>query len=85
MCGKSNGNLLYGVGIGARKHTSSILGKHRPEYQLWKAMLRRCYSEKERHKLPSYEGCTVSENFKSFDYFMSGVKSRLGLEAKASL
>jgi hypothetical protein len=78
MCGKSNGNLLYGVGVGARKYTSSISGKHRPEYQLWKAMLRRCYSEKERHLLPSYEGCTVSENFKSFDYFYEWCQEQVG-------
>jgi len=78
MCGKSNGNLLYGVGTGARKYTSSIAGKHRFEYQLWKAMLRRCYSEKERHTRPSYDGCTVSENFKSFDYFYEWCQEQVG-------
>lgn len=82
MCGKSNGNLLYGFGIGARKYPSSIAGKHTPEYRLWKAMLRRCYSEKERHLLPSYEGCSVSENFKSFDYFYEWCQEQIGFEIK---
>lgn len=82
MCGKSNGNLVYGVGIGAREHPASIDGKHTREYCLWKAMLRRCYSERERKRLPSYSECTASDAFKSFDLFYEWCQVQVGLKNK---
>jgi len=82
MCGKSNGNLVYGVGIGAREHPASTDGKHTREYSLWKAMLRRCYSERERKRLPSYSECTTSDDFKSFDLFHEWCQEQVGFNNK---
>jgi len=75
---KETSGLVYGVGVGARKYSSSVSGKHRPEYQIWKFMLRRCYSEKERKSSPTYDDCIVSENFKNFDYFYEWCQEQVG-------
>lgn len=82
MCGKSNGTLVYGVGIGAREHPASVGGKQTREYSLWKAMLRRCYSETERKRLPSYSECTTSDAFKSFDLFYEWCQGQVGSKNK---
>ena len=39
------------------------------EYRLWYDMMRRCYGKKKESWCPSYIGCEVSDNFKSFKYF----------------
>lgn len=38
-------------------------------YFLWNNMLKRCYSETERFKFPSYEGITVCEDWHNFQNF----------------
>lgn len=38
-------------------------------YQTWRAMLHRCYSNKVHERQPTYEGCTVAEDFKFFPTF----------------
>ena len=39
------------------------------EYRLWYDMMRRSYGKNRVTWCPSYLGCEVSENFKSFKYF----------------
>lgn len=40
-------------------------------YQTWCAMLQRCYTPTTQYVKDAYEGCTVSENFKDFPYFLN--------------
>jgi len=40
-----------------------------PFYQSWKDMLNRCYSIKTQERQPTYEGCTVSEEWFLFSNF----------------
>lgn len=77
-----NKKLVYGVGINdadyvvQRKETIEADGKKVrrvvwvcPFYQTWSAMLKRCYSIKYQHCNPTYKGCTVSEEWKTFSNF----------------
>ena len=69
--------MIYGVGIndadyfvkprvtGTNKRTSC------PFYLRWKEMLRRCYSEKEHLRNPTYKDCEVVEEWKYFSNFKS--------------
>ena len=69
--------LLYGVGI-TGDMVCKVDGKMTPEYTLWSNMLARCYSERYKIKNPHYVGCTVSDNFKDFRYFISWCSKQKG-------
>ena len=60
---------VYAVGIIGTKYPVSEGCKDTKEYTLWKNMLQRCYSDKYQKKQPTYEGCEVSDKFKSYEYF----------------
>ena len=72
---------VYGVGIVGIRYNTKVDGKHTTEYGTWKNMLRRCYSEKGRHKFQSYDDCTVSENFKKYSYFYEWVNTQVGFNS----
>ena len=69
--------LVYGVGINdadyvVQKYETIVYvnGKRKrrlvwicPFYQSWKHMLQRCYSNKFKERNPTYEGCSVSEEW----------------------
>ena len=40
-----------------------------PFYRAWASMLDRCYSIKYQERYPTYKGCTVSEEWKTFSNF----------------
>lgn len=42
-----------------------------PYYRVWADMLMRCYSAKYHERHPTYDGCTVSEEWKTFSNFRS--------------
>lgn len=61
--------LVCGVGFNDGEFPSKVNGKHAPQYDAWRSMVRRCYSPEFHRKRPNYIGCSVSENFKSYSYF----------------
>jgi len=71
--------MREGVGIYTKgKYKSKVDGKHTKEYKLWFAMLSRAYSEIYHKKEPSYISCSVSDNFKNFQYFAEWCNNQIG-------
>ena len=71
-------NLIYGVGFNDRKYKTRIEGKNVKEYSLWINVLYRCCSEIYKKNNKSYEGCRISENFKSYSFFYEWCQSQKG-------
>ena len=69
---------VYGVGVSGSRYPYKINGRNTKEYVLWKSMLQRCYSDAFKKKHPTYEGCKVSDNFKSYEYFYEWCNSQVG-------
>lgn len=75
-------SLVFGVGVNDGKYRSKVLGKTLKEKNLWVAMLSRCYREKHLNIAPTYCGCSVSENFKSYSYFYEWCQNQIGFGKK---
>ena len=73
---------VYGVGILGTKYPIRVNGVLTKEYVLWNGMLQRCYSDAYRKKRPTYEGCKVSDNFKSYEYFYEWCHKQVGFGNK---
>ena len=80
-----NGNVrdpyspsVHGVGITGTKYPITVNGVQTKEYDLWKGMLRRCYSDSLKKKNPTYIGCEVSDKFKSYEYFYEWCNRQIG-------
>ena len=71
---------VHGIGISGTKYLNTINGVRTKEYVLWQSMLRRCYSDTYKKKHPTYEGCEVSDNFKSYEYFYEWCHSQIGFD-----
>ena len=80
-----NGNVkdrylpsVFGIGVLGTKYPSKVNGVQTKEYDLWQSMLQRCYSDSFKKKYPTYEGCEVSDNFKSYEYFYEWCNEQIG-------
>ena len=73
---------VFGVGILGTKYQAKINGVNTKEYALWKCMLERCYSDTYQKKYPTYEGCEVGDNFKSYEYFYEWCHKQIGFGNK---
>ena len=69
---------VCGVGILGTKYPSRVNDVLTKEYILWTHMLERCYSDSFKKKYPTYEGCEVSNNFKSYEYFYEWCHKQIG-------
>ena len=73
---------VYGLGIVGTKYQIRVNGTLKKEYELWREMLKRCYSDTYQKKYPTYKGCAVSENFKSYEYFYVWCNKQIGFDNK---
>ena len=71
---------VHGIGVSGTKYSNTINGVRTKEYVLWQSMLRRCYSDAYKKKHPTYEGCEVSDNFKSYEYFYEWCHNQIGFD-----
>ena len=71
---------VFGVGVLGVKYPTKINGVITKEYVLWQSMLQRCYSDAYKKKYQTYEGCEVSDKFKSFEYFYEWCHSQIGFD-----
>ena len=70
---------VYGVGI-IGNGIAKVCGVETKDYQLWNSMLRRCYDEKIHAYRPTYEKCSVSDNFKYLPYFEEWCHQQIGFD-----
>lgn len=70
---------VMGIGVVGDSITK-VNGKHTKEYALWRGVLERCYNPKKHLKLPTYTGCSVSDNFKYFPYFEKWCSNQVGFD-----
>jgi len=71
-------NLVCGVGFNDGKYPAKVKGKIAKGYALWSSLLKRCYCPERQKRQPTYIGCSVSENFKSYSYFHEWYQSQMG-------
>ena len=69
---------VFGVGLLGTKYPSTINGRNTKEYEMWCSMLKRCYNDTYQKKNPTYEGCKVSDKFKSYEYFYEWCHKQIG-------
>ncbi len=77
---RKKSKLVYGVGVNDAGYNVTehalVDGKDKivwscPFYETWKGMLQRCYSDKLQNRRPTYFGCSVVEEWKTFSKFKS--------------
>ncbi len=72
-------DLIYGVGFSSTgKNLRSINCEHTLTYKTWLGMLRRCYSKENNKFHKTYTGCSISENFKDFQFFAEWCNNQIG-------
>ena len=71
---------VCGVGVLGAKYQITINGVLTKEYILWCSMLKRCYSNAYKKRHPTYEGCEVSDTFKSYEYFYEWCHKQVGFD-----
>ncbi len=67
---------IYGKGILGEGFKQSDSQSY--SFQLWKNMLKRCYSEVSFKKSPSYEQCLTSETFNHYQQFKTWCNNQIG-------
>ena len=70
--------LVCGVGINDKTRPAKVDGKIVKEYDLWKSMLNRCFSEKLQARCPTYKECSVSDNFRNYTFFYNWCHKQIG-------
>ena len=69
---------VFGVGVLGAKYSTRVNGVRTKQYGLWVNMLKRCYSDTHKKKYPTYQGCEVSNKFKSYEYFYEWCNKQIG-------
>lgn len=81
LTNRKKNKLVCGVGINDANYKVSekdASGKQNrcPFYTKWVDMLNRCYSDKLQNRYPTYRGCTVCEEWKTFSKFKAWMEQQ---------
>ena len=68
-CGCSSKKLIFNNGINDYDDITYRNGRDIKSYSVWHSMLQRCYDDKYHIKHPTYEGCTVCDEWLYFSNF----------------
>lgn len=68
----------FGIGTYGDKYPAYINNVPLREYSLWYSLIRRSYSDVYHKDKPSYIGCSVTDNFKSYSYFYEWCQDQIG-------
>ena len=68
------------IGITGDKYPTAINKKNTKEYTTWKNMLKRCYDEKYKIKMPTYENVTCCEEWLYYPNFYEWLHSQSNFE-----
>lgn len=60
---------VYNIGYLGCNDKTKISNKHVPSYEYWHSMIRRCYDAEHMHYNPTYEGCTVCDEWLCYKNF----------------
>lgn len=61
---------VFNIGyLGEGKYKAKINGESTPQYQSWKSMLMRCYSEKFQNTHLTYRGCIIADEWLNFQNY----------------
>jgi len=71
-------SLVCGVGVNDWAGNVKVGGKLIREYDLWKSMLRRCFTDGFKQSRPTYEGVTCSKDWLSMTNFVNDVSKMRG-------
>lgn len=78
----SNKRLIYGVGVNDWDGDVTLNGKSIREYELWSAMLKRCFSKDYKEQRPTYNGVTCCQEWLSMRSFIKDVSQMKGYDAE---
>lgn len=71
---------VYGVGVNDADYITHRKVSGRclfcPYYKCWVNMLKRCYCDKHQQRAPTYKGCSVFEEWKTFTNFKAWMESQ---------
>ena len=70
--------LVQGVGLNDKTRPAKADGKNVKEYDLWRHMLQRCFSNEYQISQPTYKGCSVSDNFLHYSFFYDWCQEQVG-------
>jgi len=71
-------SLVHGVGINDWAGDVTLNGKNIREYELWIAMLKRCFSKNYKEQRPTYNGVTCCQEWLSMRSFIKDVSQMKG-------
>jgi len=62
--------MVFGIGINDSNDPIKVNGKLTKPYSIWKSILQRCYSNKCHSIHPTYQNCTVCEEWLQYSNFL---------------
>lgn len=76
MARRQKGELIYGIGHVDYSLPITKNGKKVKEYEAWRSMLKRCLDDGYLEREPTYNGCSISEEWTYYKNFYNWITSQ---------